>query len=79
METTALELTNKLRMEAEHIADTGFPLDVFPQKVQAIVLDMLRRDNFKIEYTAVAMLSAVSAALGDTYRIRVKSEWETIC
>lgn len=66
MQTTALELCNKLRMEAEHIADTGFPLDVFPQKVQAIVLDMLRRNNFKVEYTAVAMLSAVSAALGDT-------------
>lgn len=77
METTALELCNRLRMEAEHIADTGFPLDVLPQKVQAIVLDMLRRNNFKVEYTAVAMLSAVSAALGDTYRIRVKSEWET--
>lgn len=77
METTTLNLCNKLRMEAEHIADTGFPLDVFPQKVQAIVLDMLRRDNFKVEYTAVAMLSAVSAALGDTCRIRVKSEWET--
>lgn len=77
METTALGLCNRLRMEAEHIADTGFPLDVFPQKVQAIVLDMLRRDNFKVEYTATAMLSAVSAALGDTCRIRVKSEWET--
>ncbi len=71
-----MNLCNKLRM-IEHIADTDFPLDVFPQKAQAIVLDMLRRDNFKVEYTAVAMLSAVSAALGDTYRIRVKSEWET--
>lgn len=72
-----LQLTNKLRMEAEHIADTGFPLEVFPQKVQALVLNMHRRDNFKVEYTATAMLSAVSAALGDTYRIQVKSEWET--
>ncbi len=77
METTALELCNKLTIEAEHIADTGFPLDVFPQKVQALVFDMLKRDNFKVEYTATAMLSAVSAALGDTYRIHVKSEWET--
>ena len=31
-----LQLTNKLRMEAEHIADTDFPLEVFPQKVQAL-------------------------------------------
>ena len=28
----ALELCNKINMEAESLADSGFPLEVFPQK-----------------------------------------------
>ncbi len=29
MTNTRLELCNMIRMEAEHVSDTGFPLDVF--------------------------------------------------
>ena len=29
----ALELCNKINMEAESLADSGFPLEVFPQKI----------------------------------------------
>ena len=66
-----------IRMEAEHISDTGFPLDVFPQAVQSVILDMDRYENYKTEFIATAMLSAVSAALGGTYRIRIKGEWQS--
>ena len=64
MTNTRLELCNMIRMEAEHVSDTGFPLDVFPQAVQSVILDMARYENYKIEFIATAMLSAVSAALG---------------
>ena len=70
MTNTRLELCNMIRMEAEHVSDTGFPLDVFPQAVQSVILDMDRYENYKTEFIATAMLSAVSAALGGTYRIR---------
>ena len=77
MTNTRLELCNRIRMEAEHISDTGFPLDVFPQAVQSVILDMDRYENYKTEFIATAMLSAVSAALGGTYRIRIKGEWQS--
>lgn len=77
MTHTRLELCNMIRMEAEHTEDTGFPLDVFPQAVQSVILDMARYENYKIEFIATAMLSAVSAALGGTYRIRIKGEWQS--
>ena len=62
---TRLELCNMIRMEAEHTEDTGFPLEVFPQTVQSVILDMARYENYKTEFIATAMISAVSAALGD--------------
>lgn len=77
MKNTRLELCNRIRMEAEHTEDTGFPLDVFPQTVQSIILDMATYENYKIEFIATSMLSAVSAALGGTYRIRIKGDWQS--
>ena len=63
MATGRLELCNRIRMEAEDIERTGFPLEVLPQTVQSVILDMATYENYKIEFTATAMLSAVSAAL----------------
>lgn len=63
--------------DVQGIKNTGFPLDAFPQKVQSIILDMVRYENFKVEYLAPAMLSAVSSALGGTYYVRVKGQWIT--
>ena len=77
MKNTRLELCNRIRMEAEHTGDTGFPLDVFPQTVQSIILDMATYENYKAEFIATSMLSAVSAALGGTYRIRIKGDWQS--
>ena len=77
MKNTRLELCNRIRIEAEHTEDTGFPLDVFPQTVQSIILDMTIYENYKIEFIATSMLSAVSAALGGTYRIRIKGDWQS--
>ena len=77
MTNIRLELCNRIRMEAEHINDTDFPLEVFPQTIQSVILDMARYENYKAEFIATAMLSAVSAALGGTYRIRIKGEWQS--
>ena len=77
MTNIRLELCNRIRMEAEHINDTDFPLEVFPQTMQSVILDMARYENYKAEFIATAMLSAVSAALGGTYRIRIKGEWQS--
>ena len=48
----ALEICNKINMEAESLADSGFPLEVFPQKMQSIIIDMVVHGNFKVDYVA---------------------------
>lgn len=77
MNSIALATINAVRAEVAHVSDTGLPLDVFPAKVQEIILDLAAEDNFPVEYTAVAMLSAVSAAIGNTRHIRLKPSWES--
>ena len=77
MKNSRLELCNRIRMEAEHTEDTGFPLDAFPLAVQSVILDMTKYENYVIEFIATSMLSAASTALGGTYRIRIKSDWQS--
>lgn len=70
-----IELCNQVRIEAEGISNTGFPLDVFPEKIKQIILDLAKRENYMIEYSAVCFLSAIATALGNTYLIRIKGDW----
>ena len=66
-----------LRSEVEHIPETGLPLDVFPDKIQDIILNLARYENFNVEYTASIILSAVATAIGNSCHIRIKGEWKT--
>ena len=72
-----LRLTNMLRADVEHVSETGLPLDVFPDKVQEIILNLARYENFNIEYVASIILSAVATAIGNSCQIRIKGEWKT--
>ena len=51
-----LHLTNMLRSEVEHVPETGLLLDVFPDKIQDIILNLARYENFNVEYTASIIL-----------------------
>ncbi len=66
-----------LRFEVEHIPETGLPLDAFPDKIQEIILNLARYENFNVEYTASIILSAVATAVGNSCHIRIKGEWKT--
>ncbi|MBS7156799.1 MAG: DUF3987 domain-containing protein [Sanguibacteroides justesenii] len=72
-----LDICNRVMAQAQGIAESDFPIDAFPAKVQSVILGMLRHENFKVEYLATAMLSATASALGNTYNIRVKGQWTT--
>ena len=48
MKNSRLELCNRIRMEAEHTEDTGFPLDAFPLAVQSVILDMTKYENLSL-------------------------------
>ncbi len=69
-----LHLTNMLRSEVEHIPETGLPLDAFPDRIQEIILNLARYENFNIEYTSSIILSAVATAVGNACHIHIKGE-----
>lgn len=71
-----LQLTNMLRSEVERIPETGLPLEVFPARIQELVLNLARYENFNVEYTASILLSAVATAIGNSCRIRIKGRME---
>ena len=72
-----LQLTNMLRSEVERIPETGLPMEVFPARIQELILNLARYENFNVEYTASILLSAVATAIGNSCRIRIKGEWKT--
>ena len=72
-----IHLTNMLRSEVEGIPETGLPLDAFPDRIQEIILNLARYENFNVEYTASIILSAVATAIGNSCHIRIKGEWKT--
>ena len=72
-----LHLTNMLRSEVESIPETGLPLDAFPDKIQEIILNLAKYENFNVEYTVSIILSAVATAIGNSCHIRIKGEWKT--
>lgn len=72
-----LQLTNMLRSEVENVSESCFPIDVFPDKIQEIILDIARYENFNIEYLASLILSAIATAVGNSCQIRIKGEWKT--
>ena len=59
MNISQTDICNRVLSEANGIPESGFPLDCFPAKVQSIILDMVSHENYKVEYIATSMLSAV--------------------
>ncbi len=74
---STLELTNRLRAEAGRVVESGLPLEVFPQRVQEIILNLAAYENFNIEYSASIVLSAVAAAVGNACQIQINGNWRT--
>ena len=72
-------LVNQIHAEVEGVANTGFPLDVFPERIQKIVYELVTYENFNLEYSASIILSAFATAIGNTYHVKIKGEWETAC
>lgn len=72
-------LTNQIHADIEGVAETGFPLDVFPNEIQRIVYELVTYENFNLEYTASVVLSVFATALGNTHRVNIKGKWVTSC
>ncbi|EKT3972897.1 DUF3987 domain-containing protein [Flavobacterium psychrophilum] len=52
-----------------------FPFEVFPLFFRNLILEFYKSLNYPIDYSAVALLSAISVAMGTSVKIKVKSLW----
>jgi hypothetical protein len=62
-------------MEFEGITESKIPLDVFPAKLQDMVLALARQENYSIEYTMASLIVAASTAIGNAVNIRIRGGW----
>ena len=70
-----LSLINAVKRDQVAVQETYFPLDIFPERVQAIVFNLSHYENYNIEYCASIMLSAIASAIGNSYQIHIKGAW----
>lgn len=54
----------------------GFPISIFPSKIQRIIREANDCYGFPIDYVGAAMLVAVSVAVGNTHLARMKEGWD---
>jgi len=73
----ALGIVTAVKRDVLHVSESCFPLEVFPAKMQEILLHWSEHQGFKLEYAAMSMLTVMAAALGNTHRIRIRGEWTT--
>ena len=71
----SLDLCNSIRMEFEGVIENKIPLDVFPAKLQDMVLALARQENYSIEYMMASLIAAASTAIGNAVNIRIRGGW----
>lgn len=73
---STLAIGNALARTSQGITRESFPLEVFPQKVQKLILHLVKHRSFKLEFVASCMITAAAAAIGNSRRIRSREGWE---
>lgn len=71
----SLDLCSSIRMEFEGVIENNIPLDMFPAKLQDMVLALARQENYSIEYTMASLIAAASTAIGNAVNIRIRGGW----
>ena len=52
-----------------------FPVHIFPSPFRELIIETNEALNFPIDYTGIAVITAVSTAIGKSSKVRVKSGW----
>ena len=58
------------------ITGGGFPISLYPSKIQRIIREVNDCYGFPVDYVAAAMLVAVSVAIGNTHLALMKEGWD---
>ena len=67
---------NKAIDHCTAITGGGFPISLYPSKIQRIIREVNDCYGFPVDYVAAAMLVAVSVAIGNTHLARMKEGWD---
>ena len=67
-----------LRSEVESVPETGLPLDAFPDKIQEIILNLARYENFIVDYPFWFILCAVATGVVISFHFRINGEWRPV-
>lgn len=72
-------LINQINADVEGVANTGIPIGVLPDAIQKIIYELVRYENFNLEYATCIVLSVYSTAIGNSLRVIIKGRWITNC
>ncbi len=54
---------------------TNFPVDIFPEQVQNIIIDLNENQGFHIDFVGASIIFAISTAIGNTHKLEFKRDW----
>ena len=72
-------LINQINAEVEGVANSGIPISVLPDAIQKIIYELVRYENFNLEYATCIALSVYSTAIGNSLRVSIKGRWVANC
>ena len=52
-----------------------FPIEVFPEEIQKLIMELKHTMNFPIDYSGCSILYAVSVSIGNKIQLKVKNGW----
>lgn len=69
-------LKNGVQLDKKNLSESEktFPIDVFPNEVQEIILELHRKAKYPIEYLGGALLSAMATAIGTTHMCKLDDD-----
>lgn len=50
-----------------------FPLHIFPDYISSMIMELAEKNNHNIDYLGSCILNAVSTAIGNTHKVRIKN------
>jgi Protein of unknown function (DUF3987) len=56
-----------------------FPVEIFPKELQTIIYECHNKYQFSLDYIGAGILSASSASIGISHKVKVKHGWEEKC
>jgi hypothetical protein len=64
-----------LEFEEENIPENSFPVEIFPEEVQVMILAMNQSLNFNSDFLSISIISAFASIFGNKYKLQVKTGW----